>query len=156
MSSLTVVDEIQSAIESLRARGIDVAAVLVDPPQSEVILNEALCTFVEGGDRRWWWESLKPSCVSRHFSGGDGWRRLSEITPDPNELVWLIAEENGLPFYPVFETTPAAASRIIGECYGFEYYLVSKSFAWLLCENHHNTIFAVGSDVSARLSGVAI
>ncbi len=119
MTQLTVVDEIQSAVTSLGRRGISVAADLLDPAQGEIIFNQALHAFVEGGDRRWWWESLKHPCVSRHFSGGDGWRRLSAITPDPNERVWFIAEENALPFYPVFETMPAAAALILGECYGF-------------------------------------
>ena len=155
MSDRTVIDEIVGAVDLLRKRGVPVAASLLDPSQGRIIFDEARRAFVKGEDRRWWWESLRLPHVSRRFSTGDGWRRLAEIAPDPNELVWFIAEEDRLPFYPVFEMTPSNASLILGECYGFEYYLVSKNFDWLICENHHDTMFAVGDDVSATLSTVS-
>jgi hypothetical protein len=155
MSDRTVIDEIVDAVDLLRKRGVPVAASLLDPSQGRIIFDEALRNFVKGGDRRWWWESFKLPHVSRHFNTGDGWRRLAEIAPDPNELVWFIAEEDRLPFYPVFEMTPSDASLILGECYAFEYYLVSKNFDWLIGENHHDTMFAVGDDVSATLSTVS-
>jgi hypothetical protein len=155
MSDRTIIDEILGAVDLLRKRGVPAAASLLDQLQGRVIFDEALRAFVHGGDRRWWWESFKLPHISRHFSTGDGWRRLAEIAPDPNELVWFIAEEDRLPFYPVFEMTPSDASHVIGECCGFEYYLVSKNYEWLICENHHDTVFAVGSDVSARLSNLS-
>ena len=135
---------------------MNVVADPIPPQQGEAIFNEALRIFVDGGDRRWWWESFKRSPVSHKFAGGDGWRRLPELVPDPNEPVWFIAEENALPFYPVFELTPADASTILGECYGFEFYLMPKNYSWLLCENHHNTVFALGEPVSSRLRSVSI
>jgi hypothetical protein len=44
----------------------------------------------------------------------------------------------------VYDATPAVVQQIIGECYGFEYYLIAKNLSWLLCENHHDMVIAVG------------
>jgi hypothetical protein len=53
---------------------------------------------------------------------------MPQIVPNPDELVWFIAEDSHLPHYPVFETSPNVATQIIGGCYGFEYYLIAKGF----------------------------
>ncbi|HEX5785529.1 MAG TPA: DUF6756 family protein [Burkholderiaceae bacterium] len=149
----TVIDEINSAAKTLG---------LVPPEfrelptaESETIFFEVLRHFVASGDRRWWWEDFREPGTSVMFPAGDGWKLMPEIAPNPDESVWFIAEDDQLPHYPVFETTPRIASKIIGECYGFEFYLVAKSFDWLLCETHHNRVCAVGSVVEHRLNRYA-
>ena len=74
-----------------------------------------------------------------------------EIVPDPSEHVWFIVEETNLPFYPVYDATTLAAQAVIGECYGFEYYLVAKTMTWILCENHHGRLIGVGNEICDRL-----
>jgi hypothetical protein len=44
---------------------------------------------------------------------------------------------------------------VIGECFGFEYYVVPKGLEWLLCENHHDILIAVGDAVRGRLIDMA-
>ena len=85
------------------------------------------------------------------FSDQQGFRRLCSIVPNPEEHVWFVAEDDELASYPVYEATPAAAQQVIGECYGSEYYLISKDLAWLLCENHHDRLIAVGAVVEQRM-----
>ena len=55
-----------------------------------------------------------------------------------------MAVDVDLPFFPVYDATPATIQRVIGQCYAFEYYLISKDLGWLWAENHHDTMFAVG------------
>ena len=43
---------------------------------------------------------------------------------------------------------------IIGECPPFEYYIASPHLDWLIGENHHNVIFAVGETVVHNLSQI--
>ena len=149
----TIVDEIEQAVDRL---GLSSSSMrLLPPPQGEAVVLAALSHFVAGGDRRWWWESFREPGKSITFESGDGWRQVPKIAPNPNEPVWFIAEDDSLPRYPVFETTPEVASLVIGECYGFEYYLVGKDLSWLLCETHHNVICAVGAVVEARLQNAA-
>ncbi len=72
-------------------------------------------------------------------------RGFRESSPTLEEKIWFVAEDDTLPYYPVYETTPAVAQRLIGQCYGFEYYLAAKDLSWLLCENHHDVVLALGS-----------
>jgi hypothetical protein len=145
----TVVDEIGRAAQIL-GLGPEQFRHLA-PPEEETVYFSALKHFVASDNRRWWWEAFRETGTSRQFIDGDGWKHIPGILPNPNEVVWFIAEESQSPNYPVFETTPRLASQIIGECYGFEYYLIAKDFSWLLCENHHDYLIAVGAAVERRL-----
>ncbi|MGM9481405.1 DUF6756 family protein [Roseateles sp. NT4] len=145
----SIAHEIASAAERL---DLDPAAVVRLPAEdSERVYRAALKRFVGSDDRRWWWEAFKEPGVSLPFVAGDGWRKLPRIVPRPSEPVWFIAEDDQLPQYPVFEMSAEVASKIIGECYGFEYYLIAKDLSWLVCETHHNVICAVGAAVEYRL-----
>ena len=146
----SVVCEIERAVASLHLQAGAIEAL--PAAQSEAVYLSALHHFVSAGDPHWWWESFREAGASVSFEGGDGWKHLPNISPDPNESVWFIAEDDQLPRFPVFETTPQVASSILGECYAFEYYLIAKDLSWLICENHHNVIFAIGSTVEQRLS----
>ncbi len=145
----TIVEEIQRATERL---GIAPGAMTQLPPdESNRIYLAALHRFVGTDDRRWWWESFREPGASLAFASGDGWRKLPLVAPNPSERIWFIAEDDQLPQSPVFETSAEMASRIIGECYGFEYYLIAKDLSWLVCETHHNVLCAVGQAVEERL-----
>lgn len=145
----TIVEEIISAAGRL---GLDPSALaLLSQADGDRIYRAALQQFVGPEHRRWWWEAFLEPGVSVPFSAGDGWRKLPSIVPNPTEPVWFIAEDDQLPQYPVFEMSAEVATRIIGECYGFEYYLVAKDFSWLICETHHNVVCAVGTAVEGRL-----
>lgn len=43
------------------------------------------------------------------------------------------------------------AIDLIGECHGFEYYLIVKDLSWLVYETHHDVVCAVGEAVEQRL-----
>lgn len=119
--------------------------------ESESVYLAALRHFVSSGDRVWWWEDFKSPAVSLELETGDGWRHLENLVPDPDELLWLIAEDEQFPHYPVFETTTSVASKVLGQCYAFEYYLIPKNLGWIVCENHHNVLLGVGAEVEERL-----
>jgi len=145
----TIIDEINQAIYRLTLAPDDFR--LLPSHESDELYHKVLNHFVASGDRRWWWEDFRLPGKSVTFDSGDGWKRLPQIAPNPTEFVWFIAEEDSLPYYPVFETTPEIASLVIGECYAFEYYIVAKDLTWLLCETHHNVMHAIGASVEARL-----
>jgi len=145
----TVIQEIERAVATLQLPAG--ALEHLSPRQSEAVYFAALRHFVSSEDRRWWWEAFRNPGTTASFESSDGWRHIARIVPDPDEPVWFIAEENQLPHYPVFATTPKIASAIIGQCYAFEYYLVAKNLSWLLCENHHNVMHAVGRAIEQSL-----
>ena len=71
--------------------------------------------------------------------------------PDPDERVWFIAEDFAPPEYSVWEASVRDIQAVVAECYGFEFYVIQQQFRWLLCENHHNAVIAVGAEVEDRL-----
>jgi len=140
--------EIQRAIQALgfaseRFRGLPV-------DEAERVYQSALRHFVPQGRPRWWWEHF-PESTAFQFTDGDGWRHLTEIVPDADERVWFIAEDHAPPGYSVWEASVRDVQAVIGECYGFEFYVIQQQHHWLVCENHHDVVVAVGRDVEERL-----
>ena len=140
-----ITEEINGAIKTLSVKENEFKRL----PDSEAksLYYELLETFVDGGDRKWWWESFKNKTKSLVFNDNKGFERLLSFIPNNKEKVWFIAEEDQMEFYPIYEGTPEAIVKIIGECYAFEYYIIPKSKEWLLCENHHNTVIGSGEAV---------
>lgn len=144
-----ITDEILKAVKKLSLGKADFHQLPCE--DAEPLYYDLLNLFVSGGDRRWWWESFSKPSESVHFTNGKGFEIITEIVPNKNEPVWFIAEEDQLPFYPIFECTPELIQKIIGECYSFEYYIIPKSKEWLLCETHHDFIVGIGESVTKKL-----
>jgi hypothetical protein len=106
--------------------------------------------FVPRGKPRWWWEHF-PSCTGVRFIDGDGWQHLTDLVPEADERVWFIAEDFVAPQYSLWEASVRDIQTLIGECYGFEYYVVQQQFHWLICENHHDYLVSVGREVEEKL-----
>ena len=121
-------------------------------PDARALFDRALETFTRGEDVHWWWERLPGGTVFREFPTDDGFVHLLKLVPDPNERLLFIVEDEQEPFFPVLEATPKAAQAVIEDSFAFEYYLVHPTFSWLVGENHHGSLFAVGSPVAERLA----
>lgn len=145
----TVIDEIRRAIGLLSLSPERVREL--PTTESEAVFRAVVDRFVASGDRRWWWEDFRKSGVSAKFPDGDGWRHVVDIVPERHERVWFIVEECQLPHFPVYEATVHDAMTIVGECYGFEFYIVPKELNWLVCETHHGVVCAIGEAVEGRL-----
>ena len=139
-----VVTEVENAIESL---GLSKDVIRLPDSETEKIYKELLSTFVEGGDRRWWWESFKMPSKSITFKDDKGFKQIPKYVPDYKEILWFVVEDDHSPYYPIYEASAENASKIIGECFGFEYYLVPKNKKWLLCENHHGRVIGIGDEI---------
>ncbi|MES2889634.1 MAG: DUF6756 family protein [Pseudomonadota bacterium] len=145
----TVIDQIRRAAETLSFSPSELRELPVT--ESALVFGAALDRFVASGDRQWWWEDFRVPGASMHFPDSDGWRHLVHIAPHADECVWFIAQDPYLAHYPVYETSVRHAMAVVGECYGFEFYLVAKDLSWLLCETHHDVVYAVGEAVEQRL-----
>jgi hypothetical protein len=145
---MSIRDEIDDARRRLGLATDQLAEVPED--QARALTSAFLSRFTGGVDARWWWEHFTLPVASARFTDGKGFARIRSIVPDADERVWFVAEDDQLLYFPVYETTPAVAQQVIGECYYFEYYLIAKDLRWLLCENHHDTVMALG-DVHDRL-----
>ena len=144
----TNADEIQRATEFL---GFSLERFRHLPPdEAQRVYESSLRHFVPRGRPRWWWEHF-PSSTGVHFIKGDGGQHLAELVPDADERVWFIAEDFVAPEYSVWEASTRDIQAVIGECYGFEFYVIQQQLRWLVCKNHHAVVVAVGSEVEDRL-----
>ncbi len=136
-----VEQEISIAIEKLSL--LDKQITKLDYENGKKIYYELLNFFVKSGDRRWWWEDFKQD--SFDFNDYEyPFEHLSDIIPDLTENVWLMVEDDHEDYYPIYDCKPSIIGLIIGECFGFEYYVIDKNKEWLICENHHNRLIGVG------------
>jgi hypothetical protein len=75
--------------------------------------------------------------------------------PPGSAPLWLIAGDCPGHSFAVCEGAIGDIRDVIGECPGFECYIAPKGLDWLLCENHHDFLIAVGGPVRSRLIDVA-
>lgn len=141
-------DEIQRATEVLGFPSERFRRLPSD--EAEHVYLSALRHFVPRGQPRWWWEHF-PTSTGVRFTHGDGWQHLTDIVPNADELVWFIAEDFVAPEYSVWEASVRDIQALIGECYGFEFYLIQQQLHWLICQNHHGVVVAVGKQVEEKL-----
>jgi hypothetical protein len=105
----------------------------------------------------WWWSWFQPEPASAHYIGeaSYGYRYITEVVPPDSAALWLIAGDCLDRSFVVCEGSIEDIRDVIGECFGFEYYVIPKGFDWLLCENHHDILIAVGDAVRDRLIDMA-
>ena len=100
----------------------------------------------------WLWERFRPGAVGRVCE--DEPQALLSSLVDPGEVVWLMVNETvnlGDKFW-FYQGTPRAIGRVLAACYSLdEVYLISKKYAWLLCLNHHDVLYGIGSPMQERL-----
>ena len=143
---------IQSAVSALGLKEADFSPL--SPVEERTVLGRLANHFVAESNCTWWWEFFSQPFKWRSFEDGMGYARLAEIVPDKSSPAWLMVEADSSPEFAVYSTSAASAQQVIGECYAFEYYLVAKDLSWLVCENHHDVVFALG-DAQERLANVA-
>lgn len=114
------------------------------------ILDEIEDRFVARKGLHWWWGAFRVTpVVHRHFTDGAGWRHLAGIVPPDEDAVWFVAEDDH--GFTLCCGYVEAIQSVIGQCSPFEYYLVSQKLDWLVCESHHDVVYAVGEAVAEQL-----
>lgn len=136
-----VKDEVLNVINKLKYTDKDI--LILDSETVKRIYNDCLDYFVKSGDRRWWWEDFKYDSFD-FITHDKAFEQLIDIIPDLTKNVWLMIEDNSEAFYPIYDCNPNIIGQLIGECFGFEYYIIDKDKGWLICENHHNRLIGVG------------
>lgn len=142
-----VSQEISVAIKTLKYSEGQIK--LIDFDSGRELYYKLLDWFVKSGDRRWWWEDFKQE--SFDFPEYEKpFEHLIEIIPDSDKNVWLMVEDDQEDFYPIYDCQPSIIGKLIGECFGFEYYVIDKNKDWLICENHHNRLIGLGQKLKEK------
>ncbi|MET3195743.1 DUF6756 family protein [Gottfriedia sp. OAE603] len=99
----------------------------------------------------WYWQFLKNDSYSLHFINDDAYKHLHKLI-DENEKIFFMVEENSAkPKFWVYEGNIKMIQKVIEESFAFEYYIFSKKFDWLICENHHGVLSGVGEKVIGKM-----
>ena len=125
--------------------------------EASVVWRSVETLFVVEPRSGWWWSWFRPEPVTAHYIGESsyGYRYITDVVPSHSTLLWLIAGDCLDRSFVVCEGDIGDIRDVIGECYGFEYYIVPKDLSWLLCENHHDVLIAVGDEIRARMLDMA-
>jgi hypothetical protein len=128
---------------------------LLGPHEYEPVLRAVAEQFLDVGRKGLnyyrWWENFKGSTAS--FQASNAYKLLAKLLPH-NQALWFIAEDSSkknAPFW-VYEADAEAIVQVLAESHQFEYYIVSKKRDWLLCENHHEVLMAVGEPMFEALN----
>ncbi|SMC00691.1 hypothetical protein SAMN00120144_3071 [Hymenobacter roseosalivarius DSM 11622] len=92
----------------------------------------------------WSWDNLKKPYCQLPFANGQAYKVLPSLVEE-SEKVWFVACDTK---FWLFEGTVQAIERLLDEHYAFEYYLVSKKYAWLLCETDHDVLLGAGNMIT--------
>lgn len=146
--------DIAEAVKELQVPHADIR--LVSLYQYEQILVSILNKFTvlgkKGMETIWWWNDFKQPTASIHLGYPPG--ILNQLIP-PEEIVWFIAEypyggkKNG--GHWLYEGKLKTIVSVIGEMYGFEYYIASKKLDWLIGETHHDVLVGTGDYIVQKI-----
>jgi len=119
----------------------------------EILLKVVEC-FVQKThythDLHWAWNRLKEPCNILRFDNNNGYRYIEELIDD--KYVWFITEDSSGKFW-LYEGKPEIISKVIEESYYIdEYYIVSKKYEWILCEDHHQIIHGSGETIVNKIN----
>ncbi len=135
----------------------DSAFQRVPEPEAEGIVQKVKSRFLRDPQEatRWWWDSdFRLPALAAYFNGPTV-PLLSHVVPSEDQLVWFITnvdDVSGQEPILVYASAPLAIQRILGECHGHhEYYVVARDLTWLICENHHGLILALGSSAIGQV-----
>ncbi len=72
----------------------------------------------------------------------------------PQEIVWFIGQEtkNEQPKYWLYEAKVNSVIDILDNMYVFDFYIVNKKYHWLVTQEHHGILLAVGDPIAERLN----
>jgi hypothetical protein len=126
----------------------------VSPSQWEPVLKTIFERFANTSDTdvAWLWQHLKNDGVS--FQNQNGLNYIGSLF-EPNSKIWVVFEDwdrtkkNGN--YWLFEGNYGTAVDVLNNMHGIEYYIVDRKFNWMIMENHHDVLMAVGEPAESRI-----
>ena len=136
--------------QSIHELGLGAHLVELDDEVARTAYAELERRFATRTGARWIWEHLRPPDVSRRFEDDKAFERLALIVPSASErLLFFPGSDDDTEC--AFEGTIASIAAVLADCPGFEYLVAPFDLSWLLCENHHGVLIAVGEPVAGRL-----
>lgn len=151
MNEFSVRNDIERVIKEL---GLDRSKLFEVPKlRWEEILRNVIEEFVHKthytNELHMAWNRFKDPQVIMRFHNDDGYKYIADLVDDA--YVWFIVEDNKDKLW-VYEGMPDVIIKVIGDAYFIdEYYIISKKYEWILCEDHHRILHGVGDKILDRV-----
>jgi hypothetical protein len=152
MDSRSISDELSDAVKKLGI-GPDHFRRVTSDEAGEII--DAIERLFLDRNTRPWWENLRSRSLSVAFRDQRGFERLPKIVPS-SDTAWFVADDPWTLSLLPYKASASAIKGVLGESTAFEYYIVSGDMDWLICENHHGFLIAVGLKAVDRLRSFAL
>lgn len=150
MDSLSVRSEIEELIKTLSINREELFEVRKDRWKTiqERIEKQFLKKTHYTQDLHWGWNRLQQPRYALRFID-QPYRSIKEIIEDDD--MFFIAEDLHDKMWIYEGRKSIIFDKIIPELYHLdEYFLVSKKYRWLVCEDHHEIIHFAGQDIIER------
>jgi len=96
-------------------------------------------------DSPWSWESLLGTARVVSYGRADGLARLVELLPNSGADSILFVTDEEPPPWPCFVAPASALTDLLREQRMCEFCLVDAGMSWIVFDNHHNALIALGS-----------
>nr|WP_010243261.1 DUF6756 family protein [Acetivibrio cellulolyticus] len=152
MDTLSIRGEIEKLIKSLPLSYEDLHEIGKTQWASikKNIENRFLKINYYTDDLRWGWEVFKEPQFSVTFTD-PAFSYFSNLIED--DVIWFVVEDYKNKMWLYEGTKDAIIRKVIPECLNLkEYYLVSKKYEWILCENHHNVACGSGKRIVEKMN----
>lgn len=139
-------------VEVLELPSLNRVVIPLDEQTSAEAVGRIGERFVTHPDSGWWWERVRDGLPRSTYvpSSDDGYRLIPTICPD--QSVFFFVSDDNPPAWRVYQAKPSDLVRALAECPPFEYVVADPGGEWLLMENHHGMLVAVGEPVTSALA----
>lgn len=142
--------------DAAKSLGLEAQIKLMEPHRYQAILERIIAARTllhrSATSALWWWEALREPVAFAQPK--DPVVTLNSLVP-VNVPVWFVAEAKGSKEHGnfwLYESTIEPICAVLRQVHAFEYYVVSKKFDWLICENHHGHLIASGEEMTSKLA----
>ena len=141
-------DEVLRAIASL---GPSCSVVPLPASIAGPLFIEISNRFVGKAGASWWWEQFSDAFPSKDWPS-PGISVIDKAFSAIVEKVYLVASNEDDSNWPIFVGSPKSVVAVLDKCFPFEFYILPVDLSWLVCETHHDMLYAVGERAIDRLS----
>jgi hypothetical protein len=143
-------EQVERAIGAL---GLGDRLVAMADPEAERVYRSIEDPFANMRGGRWIWEHFRVPYVSKTFGDDRAFARLPRIVPEAAGPLTFFPGSDGDRIC-AYTGDLEAVVQVLGECPAFEYLIVPPGLEWLVGENHHGVLYAVGEPVATRLRSI--
>ncbi|MGE5184915.1 MAG: DUF6756 family protein [Acidobacteriota bacterium] len=140
-------DDVARSIDEL---GLTSELVALAADEAKALYAAIERRFSSPQQARWIWEHFRVPGTARRFADDRAYERLKLFVPQAAEqLLFFPGSDEDVK--AVYRGGIEAIVAVLGDSTSYEYLIAPPALDWLVCENHHGVVVAIGEPVETRL-----